>query len=107
MCTHTRILSQYSSFRNIAYCDCQEGIIHVCWDVATLHLCQTDFIKLWSVLEEMQVNSRQTQHLWIGTIGISLSPKDFSDFQQLVHQAISSPRLYQSRSQDLAGTLSN
>lgn len=90
MCSHTQILAQAQGgmFRSVAFCDCQGGLFHVSWDVSTLHLCQSDFMKLKMVLDTMRTHSRQTQQVWIGTVGLSLSPIDFNEFYRLMDHSI-------------------
>jgi hypothetical protein len=91
MCQDARILTQLGPFRYIATCGCNGGTVHVSWDVATLHLYQTDFRNFANVLEQNWPNSERTGNsfnMWIGSVGLLLEVEDYRMLMSLIREAL-------------------
>lgn len=89
-CGHARVLAQHSACRCVAVCDCEGGIVHVSWDVATLHLCFQDFCAFAHVLETASLEPvlKQRYHLQLGTVALILLPHDYALLKELVQVAL-------------------
>lgn len=89
-CQHARLLAQHGRFRYIAACSCEGGIVHLSWDVATLHLCLQDFHGLARALEALRTEPGMATryHLSVGTVALLLSPQDHALLSDLVSAAL-------------------
>lgn len=89
-CGHARLLAQHSICRYIAACDCEGGMVHVSWDVATLHLNFQDFHAFARVLETASLEPilKQRYHLQLGTVVLILLPRDYALLKELVQVAL-------------------
>lgn len=87
---HARVLAQCSQFRYIAACGCEGGIVHLSWDVATLHLCLQDFHGLARALEALRAEPGVAirYHLSVGAVALLLSPQDHALLSDLVGAAL-------------------
>lgn len=83
MCHSAKMLVQYSKFRYVAACSCDGGVVHMSWDVATLHLQLDDFQQLVRVVESLD-RDKPMNHVWIGTVGLALSQAD----QEICHDML-------------------
>lgn len=86
MCHSAKMLVQHSKFRYVAACSCDGGVVHLSWDVATLHLQRNDFQQLVTVVEELD-RSKPMNHVWIGTVGLALSQADHAICHDMLQAA--------------------
>lgn len=85
-CAHARLLARHSQFRYVTVCGCEGGVIHLSWDAATLHLSGSAFYKFKRVVSEMRVAETGASHLWVGSIGLSLSRADHAILTDLLDE---------------------
>ncbi|PZA06354.1 MULTISPECIES: hypothetical protein [unclassified Meiothermus] len=92
-CPHLRRLATLSEFRYIESCPCSGGIVHLSWDVATLHLSLKDFAWLVEVVDEAVERNRFEPPealfvLWIGNLALRMSRAEEVELRGMLHSAL-------------------
>ncbi|WP_018466274.1 hypothetical protein [Calidithermus timidus] len=89
-CPHLRRLATLGEFRYIDSCPCNGGIVHLSWDVATLHLSLKDFAWLAAVVEEAA--GRESPDLplvlWVGSVALRMSRTEGLELQGMIRAAL-------------------
>jgi hypothetical protein len=92
-CPHLRRLVTLSEFRYIESCPCNGGIVHLSWDVATLHLSLEDFTCLVEVVDATVGRNRSDPPesffvLWIGNLALRMSRAEGLELRGMLHSTL-------------------
>ncbi|MCX7600985.1 MAG: hypothetical protein N2Z75_03465 [Meiothermus sp.] len=95
-CPHLRRLATLSEFRYIDSCPCNGGIVHLSWDVATLHLSLKDFGWLAEVVAQAVRREEEEPEipfvLWVGSVALRMSFEERHGLHTMIQAALAELR---------------